>query len=102
MARRLTKDELRTVTNDAGLAERSKWYETTMTDDTPMPFGKYGPKNGKPGNLLKHVPADYLLWLWDNGPTLRNEKGGLANYIRANFKAICADAPDAIPTKPHI
>lgn len=34
------------------------------TDETPMPFGKHK------GTPLKDVPPSYLLWLYDNVPTL--------------------------------
>jgi hypothetical protein len=66
--------------------------QTTMTDETPMPFGKYK------GQKMKHVPADYLLWLWDCGPELHKVESGVAAYIRANFAAIMKDAPDIIVT----
>lgn len=72
--------------------EKREWYDTTMTDETPMPFGKH---KGKP---MQRVPADYLLWLWEgtNSPMLHKEKGGLANYIRTNFSAIEQEAPNVI------
>ena len=33
----------------------------TLTDNSPMPFGKYK------GTAMANVPADYLIWLHDNG-----------------------------------
>ena len=32
-----------------------------LTDNSPMPFGKYK------GTAMENVPADYLIWLHDNG-----------------------------------
>lgn len=73
---------------------------TTLTDESPMPFGKYGPKDGRPGLALKNVPADYLLWLWDEGPQLHRQTGGLAEYIRQNFKVLTGECPDKIIKNP--
>lgn len=72
-------------------------YMATLTDDSPMPFGKYGPKSKDP-RPLKKVPAGYLLWLWEgtSGPELYKQTGGVADYIRTNFSAIEKDAPDFI------
>lgn len=45
-----------------------------MTDTSLMPFGKYR------GNKLANVPANYLIWLYDN-----NKVGGeLKKYIEDN------------------
>ena len=32
-----------------------------LTDNSPMPFGKYK------GTAMANVPADYLIWIYDNG-----------------------------------
>lgn len=32
----------------------------SLTDHTPMPYGKYK------GTPMANVPADYLLWLYEN------------------------------------
>lgn len=62
---------------------------TSLTDDSPMPFGKHR------GEKMSEVPASYLLWLWDNG--IYQEKGKpVHNYIAENFKALEMDAPDYI------
>lgn len=31
--------------------------------DMAIPFGKYGPKDGKPGTLIADLPKDYLEYL---------------------------------------
>lgn len=69
---------------------------TTMTDETPMPFGQY---KGRP---MGKVPADYLLFLWEGktGPNMWDKRGGVAEYIRANFAAICSNDPDKIIEHP--
>lgn len=60
-----------------------------MDDDTPMPFGKH---KGLP---MWKVPADYLLWLWDNGK--KDDTGNdVHKYIKENFSAILSDAKDYI------
>lgn len=46
-----------------------------MDDNSIMPFGKHK------GEKLANVPADYLIWLHDQG-TLRGE---LAEYIKLNL-----------------
>lgn len=45
-----------------------------MTDTTIMPFGKYK------GEALVNMPAEYLLWLLDNGKCV----GALRQYIVDN------------------
>jgi hypothetical protein len=58
-------------------------------DNSLMPWGKY---KGVP---LKDVPANYLLWLWENG--VYSEKGKpLHNYISAAFSALESECPDLI------
>jgi hypothetical protein len=73
-------------------------YMTTLTDDSPMPFGKYGPKSKDP-RPLKSVPAGYLLWMWEGnaGPELWQKPDDLLHqYIASRFTAIEQDAPDFI------
>lgn len=72
--------------------EPPKPMATSMTDETPMPFGKHK------GKKMKHVPADYLLWMWDNGPELHKQNGGLADYVREHFTQLEQEAPDVIVT----
>lgn len=33
--------------------------------DMRMPFGKHGPKDGKPGTLICDLPDSYLIWILD-------------------------------------
>lgn len=64
-----------------------------LTDDSGMPFGKYGPKKGD-HRRMRDVPASYLLWLWDDG--IWQESGPVHDYIEKNFSALETDAPDYI------
>jgi hypothetical protein len=82
------------------------------TDASIMPFGKHS------GTRLEDVPAQYLLWLWDNGvheyagkhseesknPGLKKgyiqDKINLADYIRSNFAALETEASDYIVQHP--
>jgi hypothetical protein len=50
-----------------------------MTDESPMPFGKYK------GKKMSEVPDYYLLWVWDNIQDLRDP---LKSYIANNLEAI--------------
>lgn len=61
-----------------------------LTDQSPMPFGKY---RGEP---LEKVPARYLLWLWEEGKW--NEPGGIHDYIKESFSALESEAKDFIVT----
>jgi hypothetical protein len=73
-------------------------YMTTLNDESPMPFGKYGPKSKDPRPLGK-VPAGYLLWLWEGnaGPELWQKPEDLLHqYMASRFTAIEQDAPDFI------
>lgn len=45
-----------------------------LTDESPMPFGKYA------GAKMANVPADYLIWLYDNGKTSEQVR----QYIEEN------------------
>ena len=54
----------------------------SFTDETPMPWGKYK------GTALANVPADYLIWLYDNNKAY----GKLAYYIHRNLDVLRADA----------
>lgn len=55
-----------------------------MTDESPMPFGKY---KGEP---LEDVPASYLLWLHAQGL----DKGPLKEYIEENMDALDKEASE--------
>jgi len=39
-------------------APREKW-----TEETVMPWGKYGPKGDTAGRKLSEIPPDYFVWL---------------------------------------
>lgn len=49
-----------------------------MTDESIMPIGKYK------GQKMANVPAEYLLWLYENG----NIYGELKEYIKNNLDVI--------------
>lgn len=45
----------------------------TYTDESWMPFGKYGPEQGD-HRRLSDLPASYLLWLWESAEFWNKEK----------------------------
>jgi uncharacterized protein (DUF3820 family) len=47
-------------------------------DNTKIPFGKYQ------GTALGNVPAEYLIWLYDNGKLY----GGLKKYVEDNMQSL--------------
>ncbi len=49
-----------------------------FTDNTPMPFGKYQ------GKAMIEVPAQYLLWLFNQGCN----DNGVRKYIIDNLDAL--------------
>ena len=49
-----------------------------MTDESIMPFGKYK------GEKLANVPAEYLLWLYENNKVY----GGIEKYIADNLDVL--------------
>ncbi len=60
-----------------------------MTDQDPMPFGKYK------DYPMEKVPAQYLLWLRDQGcrhPEVRK-------YIEENETVLLAECPDHVDNK---
>lgn len=57
-----------------------------MDDQSPMPFGKYK------GRKMEDVPAEYLLWLRDQGHT-----GPVREYIEESLPALLKECPDYIP-----
>lgn len=67
-----------------------------LTDESQMPFGKYGPTKGDP-RVMADVPASYLLFLWDAGEW-QNKWRPVHEYIKENFSALEMDAPDYIVT----
>lgn len=60
----------------------------TLTDDSPMPFGKYK------GIPTQDVPVKYLHWIWQNGA--KNENTSIAIYIRQNLDVLKAENEDLI------
>jgi len=67
-----------------------------MSDEYVMTFGKYI------GERIDKVPADYLLYLWDNGMWDERRRGAHADpvrqYIIENFHALETECPDRIIT----
>jgi len=55
-------------------------------DHTPMPFGKHK------GTPLGHVPAAYLLWLWDDGYHLKT-LDPLHQYIATALDDLWKECP---------
>lgn len=49
-----------------------------LTDESPMPFGKYQ------GREMANVPADYLIWLYENNKCNRAVK----DYIEDNLDVL--------------
>lgn len=75
--------------------------DAKLTDESPMPFGKYGPKPRGEGRIMKRVPPGYLLFIWDvddglwlDGPFLNANQKALRAYILESFKALEMDCPD--------
>ncbi len=59
-----------------------------------MTFGKHKGKD------IEQVPADYLLWLWDNGMWDDHVRGAASDpvrlYIIKHFNALETECPDKI------
>lgn len=49
-----------------------------MDDESLMPFGKYA------GQKLANIPAEYLIWLYENGKIY----GSIKDYIRENMDVL--------------
>lgn len=64
-----------------------------LTDQSPMPFGKYK------GRLMQYVEPGYLLWLWDNGVHEQPQKA-IHKYIKTSWKALLQECPDYISENP--
>jgi len=56
----------------------------SIPDDYIMPFGKWR------GKELGHIPADYLLWLYDQD-WLPGSWPDIASYIAENYKALAQE-----------
>jgi uncharacterized protein (DUF3820 family) len=61
----------------------------TLSDLSPMPFGKF---KGKP---MQDVPASYFHWLWSNGKK-DDKQCEVAAYIRENLNALRKEFTDGI------
>jgi len=57
-----------------------------MTDQDLMPFGKHK------GAKMEDVPAQYLLWLYNQNPS----HAGVVAYIEDAFTALQKECPDYI------
>jgi uncharacterized protein (DUF3820 family) len=78
-----------------------------LTDQSLMPFGKYGP-TGK-GVTMEKVPARYLFWLWNSGLGdekeiahglgLNDDRIAVREYIKANMSALQQEDSDTIIKK---
>lgn len=63
-----------------------------MLDTDMMPFGKYSKPPDGP-RKMEDVPADYLLWLYDEGCS----HVGVRDYIHENLTTLMDECPDWIP-----
>ena len=70
--------------------------EIRLNDDSPMPFGKYGPKPKGEGLTMKDVPARYLHWLWTTQGMEHDKTNAVADYIRRNKGVLAAEYTDGI------
>ena len=55
-----------------------------------MPFGVH---KDKP---MDQVPADYLLWLWNDGLKNKTATSNVAAYIKENLHCLTLEDPDTI------
>ena len=60
-----------------------KKNQDEVTDETPMPFGKYK------DDRMDEVPAEYLLWLYDN-----DKARNLVEYIEDNMDVLQQEADE--------
>ena len=49
-----------------------------LTDESPMPWGKYK------GEQMINIPASYLIWCYDNGKC----SGDVKEYIKDNYNVL--------------
>ena len=54
-----------------------------LTDESIMPYGKYSKANNNPTEMAD-VPAEYLMWLYDNDKC----SGQVRWYIEDNMDAL--------------
>jgi len=60
-----------------------------LKDSDPMPFGKFK------GRKMEDVPAQYLLWLYDQNPS----DGPVTQYIENSHSALMTECKDYIPKR---
>lgn len=68
--------------------------ESQVTDLSSMPFGAHK------GKKMQDVPAQYLLWLYDNDTGLwcdKQRNQALKKYIEDSWDALLKDYPDYEP-----
>lgn len=58
-----------------------------LTDDSPMPFGKFK------GKRMEEVPASYLHWLWTQESS---KETSVMLYIKDNMGSLKQEHPDGI------
>ncbi len=71
-----------------------------LNDQSPMPFGKHEDEK------MESVPAEYLLWLWDECdfwrpdaiPSHHTKRLAVRDYIKRNLSALESECPDRILT----
>lgn len=62
-----------------------------LTDQSPMPFGKY---KGQP---MEKVPAKYLHWLWtEGGMEKEKDTNPVGDYIDRNVRALAKEYTNGI------
>lgn len=62
-----------------------------LTDESWMPYGKFGPRNGDP-RKMKNVPSGYLIALWDKEDGLwRKPHDAVHVYIKESWSVLYAD-----------
>lgn len=69
--------------------EQAFAQEEVLNDQSPIPFGKHK------GMKLEKVPANYLLWLWDNGVWAEKHKP-IHKYIHSIFSCLETECTDYI------
>jgi len=67
-----------------------------LTDQSPMPWGKYGPAPKGAGLRMEDVPASYFHWLWTEGGKAGDKVCPVSDYIRRNLASLKLDYPDGI------
>lgn len=65
------------------------WEEPELTDQSLMPFGAHMSEK------MENVPAQYLLWLWEEG-VWRQTGRPIHDYIASSFSALEKEVPDFI------